>query len=325
MSEIGDILGEEFEQEYNETAEQRRETARKVDSDTLKEICYEAIKAGRWKGEEPRFVFEGDNIDHDVVLLEAPRENISKFRHPFNDSEGISMGMFHQGRLWNAIFNENLADVVDRIEEGEAYLVVGRYQERNYTDNDGNEQTALQIAPVRGILPLAKAKEFAEQYEQQMEGTTVEEQAQQQQQQVQSDDDEDSLDLGGGEPEQASEEDILKVFKAAASQREDVVRGVGSGDEDDIDTLVDLVDTHTDGEVTRDLVIELFEEHVQEIDWPEEEEDDELDLGGEDTSDSDDDDSIEDMMMGGGDGESSSNESSDDGEDEEDTDVSDWF
>lgn len=315
MGLLGDIMGEEFEEKYEEESEKRRQAQRKVDQETLIKICYEAIYGGGFDGEEPRFTFEGEEVDHDVVLMESPREELSKFKHTFEDSGNISLGMFHMGDLWSCIFNEETKPLVDKIQTDSYYLVVGRYKENVTDKGTSDEQVYKNISPVRGILPLPKAKEFAEKFKESMDAASVEEQSKEQTS-------EDDMDLDIGEEPEVSDEDIVRVFKAIGKKKKEVLQGTASGNSDDIDTLVKLTQNNIDGDADRERILDLFESEVEEIDGRGEEEEDEdddldLDIGGGSES--------EDESSSGSTPEETSSQSTDDSEDSSESDPSDWF
>jgi hypothetical protein len=339
IGKLGDILGDDFEKDYQEKRQQRRDEANKVEKKTLMEICYKAIKAGGFDGEEPRFRFDAGNIDHDVLLMESPTDDLQTFRWPLGDS-AKTQGMFHLDDLFSLAFQENMLDLLDKIDTGEYYLVVGRYEETTQSNSDGEEETYYNINPVRGIVPIEVADQYASKYEEQMEGTPVEEQAEQQSPTDDGEDDsDDDVDLGGlddGEPE-VTDDDIVEIFHVVGDQAPAVLEQVANGDQDSMDKLCGVVDNNIDGDVTNEHVLDVFEDAVESIPGrheDEEEEDDGIDLGGiaEDDSES------EDTESNDGEDESEpdkepepaaattdgSSDSADEDADEK-TDVDDWF
>ena len=319
MSELGDIMGDDFEEEYQEKRSRRREEASKVDKPTLMEICYEAINNGGFKGEEPRFRFSGDSVDHDVLLMESPDDDLETFRWPLGDT-AKTQGMFHVDELFSLAFQENMLDLLSKIETGEYYLVVGRYEERTETDSNGNEETYYNINPVRGIVPLKVGKKYADQYEDQMEGSSPEEQAEQQQSES-SDDSDSDIDLSDADDSSVSDDDIVQIFHAVGDKAADLLQSVVYGDSTSVDKLVTVTNNNLDGEADTERILDVFEENVDTIDGRgEEEDDDDLDLGGL-GYDSDDEDEVPAPTDGGG--SDTSSESSDDGGDS--SDPSDWF
>lgn len=332
MSELSDIMGDDFASEYEQASERRRERVRKVQKETLMEIAYKAIKGGGFKGEEPRFSFQDEDISHEVLLMESPEQDMQKFRHEMS-SGAISLGMFHMGDLMSCVFNEDMLEALRKIDEDEYYLVVGRYTEKTET-KDGEERHYKNIAPVRGIIPLHVAKKFAENYENKMQESSVEEQASAQQSSSSSSSDSSGgMDLGGldSSDESYDRESIIKVFQTVGQKAKEVLEGVTQNDTDSIETVVDLVDRNVDNAPDRETILDIFEEEVAEIEGRgEEEEDDDLDLGGlgsgtedegtEDTSDEDDVD-MGSVTEDSAEPDDESEEDSDDGE----SDVADWF
>ena len=312
-------MGDDFEEEYQEKRSRRREEASKVDKPTLMEICYEAINNGGFKGEEPRFRFSGDSVDHDVLLMESPDDDLETFRWPLGDT-AKTQGMFHVDELFSLAFQENMLDLLSKIETGEYYLVVGRYEERTETDSNGNEETYYNINPVRGIVPLKVGKKYADQYEDQMEGSSPEEQAEQQQSES-SDDSNSDIDLSDADDSSVSDDDIVQIFHAVGDKAADLLQSVVYGDSTSVDKLVTVTNNNLDGEADRERILDVFEENVDTIDGRgEEEDDDDLDLGGL-GDESDDEEEVPAPTDGGG--SDTSSESSDDGGDS--SDPSDWF
>jgi len=321
MGDLSEVFGEDFEQEYQSESQKRREKQNKVDKETLKKICYKAVKGGGFKGSEPRFVYEGDAIPHDVMLMQAPESKFSKFKHPFKNG-GMSVGMFHLEEVFSCAFNEDMMSIVEKIEEGEHYIVVGNYEEKKDIDGSGNENVYYNVNPVRGIVPVKVAKKYAEEYDEKRQGTSVDEQLEDQGQEVEgSNDDEEDIDLDSGSDE-PSDSDILKVLKLVADKKEHVIKSVADGDADSLSKLVGVVDNNVEGEVTEDHVRTVFESEITEIE-DEEEEDDDLDMGGlglDDDEDSSDNKQEEEPEP---EPEDTSEAESDD-EDNEDS-VDDWF
>jgi len=319
MSELGDIMGDEFEEDYQEKRSRRREEASKVDKKTLMEICYEAINNGGFKGEEPRFRFSGAEVDHDVLLMESPDDDLETFRWPLGDS-AKTQGMFHVDELFSLAFQENMLDLLSKIETGEYYLVVGRYEERTETDSNGKEETYYNINPVRGIVPLKVGKKYADQYEEQMQGSSPQEQAEQQQSES-SDDSDSDIDLSGADDNSVSDDDIVQIFHAVGDKAADLLQSVVEGDSTSMDKLVTVTNNNLDGEADRERILDVFEENVDFIKGRGEEEDgDDLDLGGI-GDDSDDEEEVAAPTDGGG--SDTSSDSSGDGGDS--SDPSDWF
>lgn len=324
MSELGDILGDEFEEEYQQKRQQRREEANKVSKAVLMEICYEAINNDGFKGEEPRFRFSGENVDHDVLLMESP-EDLDTFQWPLGD-DAKTQGMFHLDQLFSLAFQENMLDLLNKIEPEEYYVVVGRYEERTEANSNGEEETYYNINPVRGIVPLKVAKKYADKYEEELNASSVEEQSQQQNNESsdtsesESDGSSSGIDLSGAdEDDSVDESDVLQIFQAIGDREPALLEEVADGNEDMMDKLAAVVDDNVDGNADREFVLDVFEDNVESIPGrgEDEEDDDGLDLGG--LGDSSDDEST-DADSGSDESEADSTDDSDDGED-----PSDWF
>lgn len=332
MGKLGDILGDDFEEEYENKRREVEEQRRKVSQETMMEICYEAIEGGGFDGEEPRFTFDAGEVDHDVVLMESPQNDLHKFRHEFEQSGGVSLGMFHMGDLWSCVFNEDMVAMVDKIEEDEYYVVVGQYKENIQNAGTEDEEKYINISPVRGIVPLEVAKNYADKFDSAMSGSDKQSQAEQQNQESSSDDSDDDVDVGGLDEDsgEVDRDKIIKVFHAIGDDAPQVLKDTASGDETAIDKLVKVTNQNLDSEADRERILDIFEEEVEEIEGrgeEEEEDDDDLDLGG--LGDDDEDDTEEEESEPEpeeDDMEEEEAESSDDsGDDGEEEGVDDWF
>lgn len=324
MSELGDIMGEEFEEEYQEKANNRDE-ARKVNTEVMMEICYEALNNDGFKGEEPRFRFAGESVDHDVLLMESPDDDLQTFRWPLGDS-AKTQGMFHLDQLFSLAFQENMLDLLGKIETGEYYVVVGEYEETKEEQGDGTSETYYNINPVRGIVPLAVGKKYADKFEEQLESSSVEEQSEDQSSESINGSGAD-IDLGDDSEPEVTDSDVMGVFKGLRSEAPEILEGVAEGDDESMDKIVPVVNNNIEGSTDEEHVFDVFEDKIESIPGRgEDDEDSGIDLGGvgEDTEESEDDDTedeMEEIDESVDDEESTSDDSSDD--DEED--PSDWF
>lgn len=321
MSELGDILGDEFEEKYEEKRNSRQ-NASKVSTEVLMEIAYEAINNEGFKGEEPRFRFSGNSNSYDVLLMHSPEDDLETFRWPLGD-EAKTQGMFHGDQLFSLAFQQNLLDLLDKIETDEYYLVVGQYEERTETNSNGQEDTYYNINPVQGIVPLSVGKKYADKYEDELQGSSVQEQAQKQQNES-STDDEPDIDMGDS-GNSVTDDDVLQMFNAIGDQAPDLIRSVSEGNM--LDKLVEVTNNNLDGETDREHILDVFEAEVDSIDGRGEDEDGGLDLGD---LDGDDDAELDDgLPEHDGEDESDNTETEADNTDDEasdgDGDPSDWF
>lgn len=288
MSKLGDIMGDEFADKYENNRQAAEERRRKVSQETMMEICYEAINNGGFEGDEPRFRFEDEEVTHDVALMESPQSQMEKFIHELGQSGGMSMGMFHMGDLWSCVFNDDMVEMVDKIEEDEYYVVVGRYTENIENAGTDNEEKYINISPTRGIVPIEVAKEYADKYGSALSGTDSNTQAEQQNQ---------TSDSGSSDDSASTEERVLQVFEAVGNKKPEVLEGTSNGDEDAMEALTTVVNNNVSESVDRETILDVFEDNVEDIDGRGEEEDgDDLDISTDDimggaSSDSDDDDS----------------------------------
>jgi hypothetical protein len=294
MSELGDILGDEFEEEYEKQSAQGAGQTEKVSDKEMMEICYKAINDGGFEKDEPRFSYPTSEGESDVLLVNSPESDLQKFRFELGET-AITQGMFHLGDLFQCTFQENMLDMLDKVELDTYYIVVGQYEEVTQTDDSGNTDTYYNINPTRGIVPLKAGKSLADKYEQQMGGTSIEEQSQAQSsssdstesdqtEESTSTDSDDTPDIGIGDSDngEVSKESILPIFSAVGEQQSSILEGVSNGDSDAINNLVGITQDNVDENPDKERVLDVFEEEVEEIDGRGEDEEDDggIDLGG---------------------------------------------
>lgn len=332
MSELGDILGDDFEEEYEKQSAAGGQQSSQMTDRQMKEICYQAIQNGGFDKDEPRFRYQTETDEVDVLLMNSPEDDLGTFRFELGE-DSMSQGMFHLGDLFSCAFQENMLDLLDKVELDTYYVVVGGYEEVTQTDDDGNEDTYYNINPVRGIVPLTAAQALAESYEKQMESTSIEEQSQSQQ--TSSDNESSSsntdgstdIDLGDDSDNGVTKNDIVPIFEGIGQQAPQVLQSTAEGDEDAMDKVVNITQNNIDGNPDRDFILDVFEDEVEEIDGRGEDEDDEvdIDIGGLDGNDSSDDDDLEVVdtspTTNGGDTQTESSTSTTD----EDSGPEDWF
>lgn len=314
MSKLGDVFGDDFEQKYNQKEQMRQERRRKVGKEDLMEVCWHAVNGDGFDGEEPRFTFDAGEVEYDVLLMQAPENNMSKFIHGFGD-DGKTLGMFHLGELFSCAFLGDMKQLIGKVEEGEHYIVVGTYQE-----NESNGETYFNINPVAGIAPIGQAKSYADKVDEQMEGSSIQEQAQEQSgESDESSDGGDDFDLDD-ESSEPDESDVMKVFEAVSNKKAQIIRDVAGGDNDSLAKLTKFVNKNTSGGADEDYVADIFEENIDSIDGRGDDDEDEFDLGDDDDEEDDD------MDLGDDDEDDDNTEepetSDDDGDDEG---VEDWF
>lgn len=324
MSDLGDVFGDDFEQKYNQKEQMRQEQRRKVGKEDLMEACWHAVEGDGFDGEEPRFTFDAGEVEYDVLLMQAPENNMQKFIHEFGD-DGQTLGMFHLGELFSCAFLGDMKKLISKVEEGEHYIVVGSYQEN---PKENSSEVYYNINPVAGIAPIAQAKKYADKMDEQMQGSSIQEQAEQQSEDEQmdtSDDGDDDMDLDGldDEDDKPAEEDVVKVFKVVSNKKEQIIRDVAGGDDSALEKLTGFVNKNTDGGADEEYVADTFEEHIQDIEGRGEDEEDEIDLGDSDEDEDDDDDGMDLSDDNDEEEETVEEEASDDDDGEEG--VEDWF
>jgi hypothetical protein len=287
MGKLGDILGDEFEEEYNSNVERGTGSANKVEKAILMEICHKAINEGGFEGSKPRFRFDAGAVDHDVLLMESPANDLDRFTYELGE-DAMSLGMFHMNDLFSCAFRKNMLDLLDKIDTDEYYLVVGDYEEKIQASSDGEEEVYYNVNPVRGIIPIHVAKEYANTYEEKMAESSIEEQSSAQSSESSAESsqssDPDPHSDGGSVPPEAQEVDydkIVQVFQAISNNAPAIIQQVADGDDEAIDKLVTVTNSNLQQEAEEDRILDVFEEEIQEIPGrgEEEEEDTGIDLG----------------------------------------------
>jgi len=287
MGKLGDVFGDDFEDEYEQKEQQRQERMSKADKEDVMEACWHAVHGDGFDGEEPRFTFDAGEVEYDVLLMNSPENNMDNFIYDLPDSfgaSGKSLGMFHLGELFSCSFIEDMADLIVKIEEDEHYIVLGTYQE-----NESDGETYYNVSPVAGIVPIAKAKDYADKVDDQMEGSSIQEQAEEQSSTDDSSDDDFDLDEDGDDS-QPSEEDVMSVFKAVRDKKAQILRDVSDGDEEALTKLTKFVNKNTSGGASEEYVADTYEDNIDSIDGrgeDDEEEDDEFDLGDDEDDEMD--------------------------------------
>lgn len=316
MSELGDVLGSDFESKYEEKTQRNRQQRVSIEKETVMAICHEAVNGEGFDGENPRFRYKGTEIPHDVLLMETYDGDLGKFKNSFENG-GMSLGMFHLDTLMSCAFNEDMLDVVNKIKPDSYYLVIGSYEEKK-VQKDGEENTYYNVNPVRAVVPLHRAKQLADKYEGTKDASSIEEQKE----------DQSGSESSSSDDSTSDDEKILQVLNAIGKKKEDLIENTAAGDETALKKITTIADKNLDIEVSQDHVVRVFEAEVQEIDNGEDEEDDDLDLGddldmgtSDDSSDDDDDDAGGDES----DVDDSTEDASDDEEDDGDETPDDWF
>jgi hypothetical protein len=161
MGQLAAVFGESFENEYIAERDKQQHEDSRLDDETKEKICHKAICSGEFDGDDPRFTFQNDGVEHDVVLMESPEQNLGKFIHTYEDG-GMSVGMFHLSELWSCNFDKERVDLVEQIKMDQYYLVIGECTEKATTSTRGKERIYKNISQVRDLIPLSEVHMIAE-------------------------------------------------------------------------------------------------------------------------------------------------------------------
>lgn len=284
MTGLEDAFGEDFVEEYEKTIAEKRAERRQVSEDTMKEIAHKAINQDKFKEGEPQFqhVTESD-VTHDVLLMQLPSiEGSSVFQYADElDTGAVTCPLDYMGEWMNCLFND--ADDLKEMEEGEHYIVIGELS--TWTPDDGQGEPQDQMSPVRGVLTLDEAKEYAEQsIGAEVNETPVEESTEEDDEEDDSSEDDTSFlgddDEGEDEDDETAVEydDVAGVVEALAEQEEEVWE-VSEDDPERLNKLVNVVCGRLDiGNEHSDVVEEYALQRLDEEREDEEEEGGEEDL-----------------------------------------------
>lgn len=159
MTDLEDAFGEDFAEGVQETIAEKRRERNRVTEEQKKEIAQIAINENKFNPEEPRFQYTTDNgITHNVLLMQVPdMENRTVWEYLSEPWEGAAkLPLDYLGEWMSCTFpDKNDVKVLDT---GEWYIVIGGID--IYTTDEGEERE--NVYPVRGVVSLEDAKEWAQ-------------------------------------------------------------------------------------------------------------------------------------------------------------------
>lgn len=195
MSDLENVFGEEFAENYQQEIARRREERQSVDEEIKQEVANLAINEGKFKDGEPQFsVTTESDVTHDVLLVQLPQiEGKSVFSYVNElDTGAVTCPLDYMGEWMSCLFND--PDDLKNMEEGEHYIIIGNLSQ---WENDKGELQD-QVSPVRGVLSLQEAKEMADQTlgDEVNESSSDEEESE-----------EESMDFSDGDEEEEEDDD----------------------------------------------------------------------------------------------------------------------
>lgn len=162
MSELEDVFGEEFAQHVQEKTAERRQERNRLTEEQMAEVAHLAINEGKFEEGDPQFTYTTDNgITHNILLMQVPDpENGEVWEHLGEPWDGAArLPLDYLGEWYWCTFPDK-KDVAD-LSQGDYAIIAGSIEE-----NEGDDgQIYKSVYPVRGMLLLNKAKDYAEKYD----------------------------------------------------------------------------------------------------------------------------------------------------------------
>lgn len=240
MADLEDTFGEEFAEGIEETIQNRRQEREQLSDETKREIAHYAVNEGKMHHGDPMFEYSTEaGVTHDVLLMKLaePREGsvwnqVNKF-----DNGGFSIPLDYLGEWIYSIFNDE--SMAKKMEEGEYYLVCGNLDTWEPDDGDPRDQ----FSPVRGVISLDEAKQWAdERMEDDGVGEEVEDDTEEEEEVEEEDtsDDEEETSKGGlfgggdddGEDDEDEDEDDSPAIDATVGEIHNIVEELGEQEEE---------------------------------------------------------------------------------------------
>lgn len=159
MTDLEDVFGDEFAQHVQERTAKRREERNRLTEEQMAEVASLAINEGKFEDGDPRFTYTTDNgITHNVMLVQVPDpDNGEVWEHLSEPWDGAAkLPLDYLGEWYWSVFPDKKD--VQKLEQGMYAIVTGGIEE---SEGEGGE-VYYSIYPVRGILTLDEAKEYAQ-------------------------------------------------------------------------------------------------------------------------------------------------------------------
>lgn len=285
MTGLEDTFGSDFVEDYEQKIAQRREERRSVTDEVKKEVAHLAVNENKFESGDPRFSMTTENdVEHDVYLMQLPEiEGKSIFGY-VNELEtgAVTCPLDYMDEWWSCLFND--PEVLKSMNPGEHYIIIGNHD--TYENNKGEVKD--QISPVRGVLTLEEAKEYAKE---RLEGDVNDSPSEDTSEDDSEEDDssDDGFSGFGDEEEEeddtddsvsVDEDDVEEVIEALA-EKEPEVWEVTEDDSDRVKKLTKVICNKLDMEFDDDAVFEEVSSTALEvIDNHGEEDDEEEDIFG---------------------------------------------
>lgn len=217
--ELEEVFGEDFAQGMKERVAERREERNRVTEEQMREICSLAINDGKFDPNEgdPTFSYTTDNgITHQVLLMQVPDpENSEVWEHLSEPWDGAArLPLDYLGEWYWSTFPDK-KDVAD-LSQGDWVVVVGAIDK-----NEGDDgQVYKSIYPVRGIVHLSEAKNYAQEALEQ-EGFTSDEEEEETEDEFAFDDSDDEEEESEAEASAEEAEEVVEESQELVGETEE--------------------------------------------------------------------------------------------------------
>lgn len=159
MTDLEDVFGEDFAQHVQERTAERRQERNRLTEKQMAEVASLAINEGKFEEGDPQFTYTTENgITHNVMLVQVPDpDNGEVWEHLSEPWDGAArLPLEYLGQWYWSTFPDK-KDVA-KLSQGDHAIVAGGIEE---SEGDNGEKY-YSIYPVRGILTLDEAQEYAQ-------------------------------------------------------------------------------------------------------------------------------------------------------------------
>jgi len=129
-----EVLGSDFQKQYQDSLKKRRRLSRLVLSDNIKREVIELVK-NNMTAETAILPYKKGNRDYTILLVEAPR-NLDKVKKYINSTGNYRLGMLWRGEWITAFMGQKDLDKIQAstLEDIKYYILVGYMKQSMYND-----------------------------------------------------------------------------------------------------------------------------------------------------------------------------------------------
>lgn len=158
MSDLEDVFGEDFAKHVSQRTAERRQERNRLTEKQMAKVAHLAVNEGKFEDGDPQFTFTTENgITHSVMLVQVPDpDNSEVWDHLSEPWDGAArLPLEYLGQWYWSTFPEK-KDVA-KLEQGDHAIVAGSIDE----SEGENGEIYYNIYPVRGVLTLEEAQDYA--------------------------------------------------------------------------------------------------------------------------------------------------------------------